>query len=252
MFGLIGAGCSGDDDDDARPVPPPRPTTSSTIVVDYSGVFLNPVAGVTTTSVRDRGFMVLRGTVESSSGPLASATVRIEHILQSGEPVVTDVTTNADGRYELRGVPGGRYRIRAFKPPTHAPEEPVITFLAEFDEHEIDLDVRAVGGIEVAADAAPDAPVVGAPVNVVVQVAVRQVGTDATVRTLPQAGLPVTLQGIGAWVPASLTPGSAPPPTVAGTTDANGQVRFALACTRAGDPWPVRALHAGLRAGTSP
>ncbi len=180
--------------------------------------------------------MVLRGIVESSTGPLAAATVRVERILAEGEPVVTDVITNAEGRYELRDVPGGRYRIRAFKPPTHAPEEPVITFLAEFDEHEIDLDVRAVGGLEVAADAAPDAPLVGAPVNLVVQVAERQVGTDAAVRTVPQVGLPVTLQGLGAWVPAAPAPGSAPPRTLAGTTDASGQVRFALACARAGDP----------------
>jgi hypothetical protein len=234
LFGLI-AGCS-DDDDDASPVPPPRPSTTSTIVVDYSAVFLRPVAGVTTTTVRNTGSMVLRGTVRSPAGPLDGATVRVERIQASGDAVVTDVTANADGRYELRGLPGGRYRIRAFKPPSHAPEEPVITFLAERQEHEVDLDVRAVGGVAVAADIAPDAPVIGAPVNLVVQVAVRQVGTDAAVRTVPQGGLPVTLQGFGTWVPAALAPGSALPATLSGTTDADGQVRFALACARGGAP----------------
>src|SRR5690606_1191562 len=103
-------------------------------VVDLSGVALPVVAGETTSTLRETGTARLVGTVTGPDGPVAGATVRIERLV-AGREVRTDVTTASDGRFALDGVPGGRYRVRAFLPPDLAQTAPELRFVADGGEH---------------------------------------------------------------------------------------------------------------------
>lgn len=238
---LVGA-CS--DDDSAEPDPDRRETTT-TALIDRSGIALAPVPGETTTTIRETGSARLVGVVRGPQGPVPGATVRIERIVH-GRELRRDVATGADGRFVLEGVPGGRYRVRAFAPPSLAQLEPELRFLADAQEHSFDLVVDDHSGLVVRSSAAPQAPTVGDPVNVVVQVAERQVDGDGIVRTVPLAGLPVQLTGLGRWVLRSESPGGSSgttsttfqstSSTASARTDGNGRARFELQCVSAGQP----------------
>jgi hypothetical protein len=185
-------------DDDADPSPTTRETTSTSLV-DHSGVVLPGVGGETTTTLEEKGTARLVGTVTGPAGPLGGATVRIDRFV-GGREVRHDVVTAADGRWELRDVPGGRYRVRAFQAPTYAQSEPELRFLADDEEHSFDLTVEDQRGIVVRADVAPDEPLLGGDVNLVVLVVERTVSPDGVVRSRPLDGTFVELVGLGRWV----------------------------------------------------
>jgi len=239
---LLAGACSGDEGAD----PAPRPeVTSSTVPVDRSGIVLAPVGGVTTTSVVERGSARLVGVVRGPSGPVAGATVRIERFAADRE-VRTAVVTGPDGRFVLEGVPGGRYRVRAFQAPRYVQLEAEVRFLADRAEHEFDLVVEEQGEIVVRASAAPSPAVVGFPVNVVVQVAQRAVDGEGIVRLQPLAGTSVTLTGLGRWTLRSGGSGFEAP----GRTDSGGTARWELQCDDPGDPGLAVRIPV-LRAGTA-
>lgn len=245
------AACTGGSDD-ARPTSTTRPTPSTSIV-DLSGVALPVVAGATTSTVIETGEARIVGTVTGPEGPAPGATVRIERLTAGGE-VRTDVTTDGEGRFALEGVPGGRYRVRAFLPPTLAQTAPDVRFLADREEHRFDLRMEAHHGVHVLADVAPDVPTVGAPVNLVVRVVERQVDADGIVRAVGVAGARVRLTGLGAWTAPgqTTTTSTAPRQTTSSTstsatappgsadlearTDPAGNATFTLVCQRPGPP----------------
>jgi hypothetical protein len=245
---LLAGGCS--DDDDAEP----SPTTESptrTSIVDYTGVVLPGVGGETTSTIDETGTARLVGTVTGPRGPVAGATVRIDRLV-AGREIRKDVLSAADGRWELRGVPGGRYRVRAFLPPVYAQLQPEVRFLADGEEHSFDLVVEDQRGIVVRPDVAPDQPALGGDVNLVVLVVQRTVSPDGIVRSEPVRGAFVQLLGLGRWVlrddgdgptDTTLLPGQ----TTSTTVDASGSdsgaflsdagtATFELRCARAGDP----------------
>jgi hypothetical protein len=251
--GVIVAACSGNGED-AAPEPidrTPRPTTTR---VDHTGVVLGVVPGETTTTVAASGRAAIVGSVRGPGGSVGGAVVRIERLAPGGPS--TDVVADGEGRYELRGVPGGRYRIRAFLPPTLTQAQPEIRFLEDAVEHRIDLEVADRSGPVVMARAAPDPPLLGEAVNLVVQIGTRRVDGDGVVRTEPVPGLQVELSGLGAWQLASASPtttttttrpGGGPPftttttapagpSTATATTDDAGRARWSLVCRRAGPP----------------
>lgn len=235
LLGL--ASCS--DDEDAEPAPDPRVTTS-TAIVDRSGIALAPVAGETTTTIREKGSARLVGTVRGPSGPAAGATVRIERFV-AGREIRNDVVTGPDGRFALEGVPGGRYRVRAFQPPTLAQVDSEIRFLADGAEHEFDLVMEEHSGLVVLASSAPEPAQVGLPVNLVVQVTQRQVDADGVIRTSPVTGVRLELTGLGRWVmrgSATGAGGSSSSERVAPSviTDGAGRARWELRCEAAGEP----------------
>ena len=260
------AGCTGGGDD-SGPTSTTRPSPS-TSVVDRSGIALAGVAGETTTTIVETGSARITGTVSGPSGLVPGATVRVERLV-AGREVRTDVLTGADGRFLLDGVPGGRYRVRAFLAPALAQTTPEVRFLADDEEHAFDLVVEDHGGVAVLADAAPAQPLVEGPVNVVVRVLNRTVDADGIVRSVGVGGASVELTGLGRWnvrddrAPAS-TPGSPtsttlastttsttrPPSTVAARTDGAGQVRFELRCDAPGDPGLV--LRVPIRQAAAP
>ncbi len=241
---LLAASCTGDDDD-AGPAPTPTDVTTPTSLVDRSGVVLRPVGGVTTTSIQEQGRARIVGTVRGPTGPVAGATVRVERVLVGGRTAPTDVATGPDGRFELAGVPGGRYRVRAFLAPSLAQTTAEVRFLADGEEHQLDLVVEDQRGLVVRADVAPDPPTVGAPLNLVVLVTSRQVDADGVVRATPVAGREVELGGLGRWVALAAAPAGGADPDPDGPTgsatqvlriDAAGRVRIELRCVAPGLP----------------
>lgn len=189
------AACAGDDD--AGPSPTTRPTTS-TSAVDLSGVALPGVGGETTSTIDETGTARLVGTVRGPGGPLPDAVVRIDRLV-AGREIRRDVRTGPDGRWELRDVPGGRYRVRAYLAPSYAQTTAEVRFLNDGKEHAYDLVVEDQRGVLVRADVAPDQPTVGNAVNLAVLVVRRVVAEDGVVRSTPVAGELVELLGLGRW-----------------------------------------------------
>jgi len=174
----------------------------------------------------------------------------------------SEILTGPDGRFLLGGVPGGRYRVRAYVPPNLAQIEPEVRFLRDGEEHTFDLRVEEQGGVLVRADVAPEPPVVGQAVNLVALVVSRTVGADGIVRSLPVTGVTVELAGLGPWTlrddrtattttttttrDATSTSSSSSSTTTTTTirsapsstarTDSAGRVRFELRCNQAGPP----------------
>jgi hypothetical protein len=195
-------------------------------VIDYSGVLLPGVGGSTTSTIRTRGQAALAGIVVGPDGPVPQATVRVERLV--GDQVRrTDVVAGADGRYSVRGIPGGRYRVRAFLPPTFAQVDPELFFLADRDERRVDLDVERFEGLTATAAVAPNPPVVDQPVNLVVQLAARSVDGDGVARVVPQGGRRIELLEPTRWSLVS---------DAVQITDGGGRAVYELRCEVAGAP----------------
>jgi hypothetical protein len=239
---LLAGACSDDDEAGRGPTRPDEPTTT---IVDYSGVALRGVAGETTTTIDDTGSASILGTVTGPAGLLPGATVRIERLVGS-QVVRHDVVSGADGRFELRGVPGGRYRVRAFLAPALAVTAPDVRFLQDGQEHAFDLLLTDQRGVVARASVAPDPPYLLEDVNLAIVVASRSVDPDGIVRSVPVPGVRVELDGVGAWGLRSSDDGRGPPPRGSTTTqgvspqsttaftDALGEVRFELTCLQPG------------------
>lgn len=249
VVALLAVACSDDDGGDAGPTP--RPTDGPpTSIVDYSGVALARVPGeTTTTGPLATGSASIVGTVSGPGGVLPGATVRAERIVE-GDDIRTDVTVGPDGRFELRGVPGGRYRVRAFLPPGFSMLRSEIRFLRDGEEHTFDLALEEQRRVVARASVAPDPPYVGEDVNLAVVVAMRSVDVDGVVRSVPVRGLQVELTGLGAWTLWTEVPVRTPlqprattttttffrAPSPIAFTDGFGEARWKLRCDLPGDP----------------
>lgn len=200
----------------------PPPTTAAP---GETAPTLPGVAGTTTTiTPPNEGNARIDGIVVGPAGPVGGAVVRVERFLPEATQVV-DAIAGPDGRYELEGIGGGRYRVRAFRAPAFAQATAELLFLADGEDRALDLTLEGFADPRVRLVAAPNPPFVGQPVNVVVLVSDRVVDDDGTVRTGPLSGVTVTLQASGPFT--SLGPTS-------GTTDRSGQVAFGFECTAPG------------------
>lgn len=241
---LAATACSDDSGDDGgsgrKPIERPP-------VVDYSGVALAKVPGTTTTvGPAETGRARILGSVSGPGGLIPGATVRVEHLVQ-GEPVVRDVLTGPDGRYVLDGVPGGRYRVRAFLAPALAMAKPVIRFIEDAKEATFDLAMEDQRRVVARAAVSPAVPYLDEAVNLSALVATQAVDGDGIVRSTPVPGLRVELTGLGAWdlrTGGSLRPPTDPRGTTTTTqapsairfTDASGTATFELRCQSPGPP----------------
>ncbi|SRR5581483_1659418 len=202
-------------------LPPEPPSTAPS---DLTGVQLPSVRGTTTTiPPRVAGTAHVSGTVLAPQGFVAGATVHFEHI--ASETVSFDVTAGPDGRYDAPNIAGGRYRVRAFLPPSFAQTDPEVFFLADGEQHPLDLHVDTFTGVAVTSAVAPDPPLFGEPSSFVVRVATRTVDGNGIVRAQPVVNANVTLIGTQGW-------------SVTGTsstfTDGNGDAAFTLTCRAPG------------------
>lgn len=167
----------------------------------------------------------ISGTVEGPDGPVAGATVEVERLL-GGNAVQVLVTSGPGGGWQLSGVLGGRYSIRAWLAPSLAQPSPASFFLVDGSTRSVTLVVQSFAAPLVQSAIAPYSPVVGEPSQLIVQVSALRVQSDGTVVNRPEAGVSVQLGGSGGW---DVTP---PDPA---TTDSKGQVSWLLTCTSAGN-----------------
>ncbi|MHB8669595.1 MAG: carboxypeptidase-like regulatory domain-containing protein [Acidimicrobiales bacterium] len=222
---LVATGCSGGRHDTG-----PGPTvaeTSTTAAPDYSAVDVTPVRGTTTSTIsKGPGGAHLSGTVNAGpDGPVAGATVHVERLVGDGV-VATDVVTANDGSWHLDLIPGGRYRVRAWRAPDLAILEPVIFFLNGTETRAVNLDLSRFSGATAAASIAPNPPIVGADAQVAVQVRATSVDTSGVVRAVPEPTVRAEL------VPSGNLGVVSPNPQL---TDGRGEARWTVHCQAAGD-----------------
>jgi hypothetical protein len=202
---------------------PLQPATSAPS--DLTGVQLAAVDGTTVPSeVRGTGTAHLNGRVNGPQGPLAGAVVRVEHLV-SKEPPHLDVVSAADGTWDLPGIAGGPYRVRAFLAPSFAQLEPEVLFLPDGQQQSIDLVVDAFSGISVLPAVAPDPPQLNRPTSVALRVTRRTVDGEGVVRADPVVNASVTLTATPGW--------SVDGPSAA-TTSLDGDAVFTLECRSVG------------------
>lgn len=243
---VVATACTGGDDGDAAPTVrhEERPPA-----IDYTGAHLAGVPGTTTTTgVAETGTASIVGTVTGPGGLVPGANVRVEHLIGRGS-IIRDVSTGPDGRFSLPGIPGGRYRVRAFLVPALAGAKAEVRFLEDGKESVFDLTVEDQRKVVATAGVAPSVPYLYEGVNLSVLVATQAVDADGVVRSTPIPGLRVELDGLGAWslrrddvlrTPlqprATTTTTTALPPSTTSFTDSFGVVRYALQCDSVGPP----------------
>lgn len=224
------AACGGDDPfaplADPGDVPDVAPSTTAPL--GSSGFVLPTVPGSTTTTslALGPGPARLRGRVSGPDGPVAGATVLLERLV--GDAVAARaVTAGPDGGWDVGDVLGGRWRVRAWRPPDLAVGRSEVLFVEAGAPVEVDLALDRLGGNRADVAVAPSVPEEDVPVNVRVRVASRVVDADGVLRDRPQPGIPVTLTGSGAWSLGGSNPA---------TTGADGSVVFTITCRSAGAP----------------
>jgi hypothetical protein len=201
--------------------PAPPPTTAAPGAARPS---LAAVGGTTTSTVPPNvGRARIAGVVNGPQGPVPGAMVRLERAV-GGETQVLDLQTGPDGRYDAAGIGGGRYRVRAFLPPTLAQPTGEVLFLRADEDRALDLAVEAFGEPSLSLAFAPDPPLLDQAVNVAVRVTGRLVDPDGVVRTSSVAGAVVSVGTSGGMTPTSSSSAS---------TDGDGQARFTYRCEAA-------------------
>ena len=227
FFGALLGTCR---DPQPRTLPEPSGTASTdaapvTTDPDFSLIGLPAIDGrTTTTPPATAGPATIKGVVEGPDGRVPGAIVRAERLV--GDVVQPfEVRTGDDGTFSLARVPGGRYRVRAFLPPSLAMGDPEIFFQPAFETREVRLRLERFTGFSVTSDTAPGQPVVGGGVNLAVRVSERRVGDDGIAREVPLPGVLVQVSSSG-WT--ELDPGA----TL--VTDGDGIAVFQYRCDRVG------------------
>lgn len=257
---------------DSGLLPPPSSTSStsapaSTTSIDYSQIALDAFPGQPTTSAPiSVGNATIRGAVSGPEGAVAGGTVRIERIV--GDVVQrTDVGTDDAGGFILSGVPGGRYRVRAFQAPRLTMMDVEVFFLEDGSDRELRLDTEVYEGLAVRGSTTPANPIVGQGVNLAVRIAQRTVDGDGVGREAPMAGVAVRVRTSG-WVvldeqraTTTTTTTTVDPdddtdededddgaPSGGGATrvtDADGVIVFQFACDRVGSTTATAIIGSG-------
>lgn len=244
---LAGLVLSTSRDPQPRTLPPPSSTSSTapaapTTEPDWSLASLPVIeGGTTTTAPRTDGFVTLRGRVTGPDGPVPGAVVVADRLVDDAVQRF-EARAGGDGAYELAGVPGGRYRVRAYLPPTLAMPDAEIFFQRDFETRDLDLRLEAFSGVVVRASVAPRTPVDGRGVNLAVLVAERRVGDDGIAREVPVGGIPVRVTASG-WTGVD---GGA-----ARTTDGDGIAVFQFRCTGSGSVSATALVGAGSTTATT-
>ncbi len=135
------------------------------------------------------------------------------------------MSTQADGTWKVAGIKGGRYRIRAWRPPDLSLLTPQILLVGATDNPSVTLALMAYNGQSVVAAVAPTPPQVGQVTTLVVQATQQAVGGDGVVRAGPLVGSNVLVLAAGNVVLTGTNPGP---------TDAGGRLALLLTCATAG------------------
>lgn len=228
LVALLVAGCASGPDVDPLPEPK-RPKgvqpTPTTVFEELGAVGLPRARGATTTSVPlGPGTTTITGIVDGPDGPVPDAIVVLERLVGDGV-VRTVVPTGPDGNWNLANVLGGRWRIRAFKPPSLAQAGTTVQFLSGRTPPKVVLRVDRHEGVVIDRALAPNPPVVGSATSLTIQVGLTAVDENGAVQTKPQVGEFVQLVGAqSSWSSDAAT----------GVTDGSGRVTFRLVCRQPG------------------
>ncbi len=185
-----------------------------------------PVASPSPPPSMTGGTARLGGTVTGPDGPVPGATVRVERHTADGV-TARDLTTGPDGRWTLGRAIGGRYRVRAWLPPTLAMASSQVLFVDAGSEVDLDLTVAPL-------DPEPRAGIVSGG-----DIYVGLTGTVAvsiTTESMAEDGLVVVAGVADATVTVTAGPEVELAPAAIGLTDADGVVRFTVRCLQAGVP----------------
>jgi hypothetical protein len=192
---------------------------------DLTGAPVNGVGGHPITSVvLGPGQATLSGIALGPDGPAGGVTVHIERLV--GDLVGSfNVTAHADGTWTMPGILGGRYRVRAWRPPDLAMTTPQIFFLGGTDNRSLSLQLARFNSGNVAAALNPNLPVVNAASNLLIQLTTQTVDANGVVHSAPVPSASVQLAG-GAQMTIS-NPNPA-------TTTAKGEAIWQVVCQVAG------------------
>lgn len=177
----------------------------------------------------------LVGAVVGPEGPVPGATVRIERLF--GDAVAsTTVTTDASGQWSLAAINGGRYRVRAWRPPDLAALEATVFFLTATETKDVGLAVVRHGGESLVTSLSPERPVQGQPATLVVTLSAASIDAEGVLRTRGRPNVGVQL---------APGPGLVLESAAAAVTDGAGRAAFAVRCTAAGSQPVASAVIAG-------
>lgn len=240
---LLAEGCRGSDEEGApatsaptTPPPTEAPATTAASTTTLVTVPGNPRPVTTLSSAIGPGTASLAGTVSGPEGPVAGATVRVERLV-GDDVAATTVTSDAGGQWALSSVNGGRYRLRAWRPPDLAMLRPTLVFVEATGNMSVPLAMARYGEGNAVATFAPGPPTADKPATLVVTVSNGGIDGEGVLHASPRPGVTVQLQ-----VTAGLT--LEPPDTT--VTDGSGNASFTVRCAPPGPP-AVTAVVEGAR-----
>lgn len=178
----------------------------------------------------------LTGTVTGPEGPVEGATIRVERLVRD-QAAATTVTSGPGGQWTLDAVNGGRYRLRAWRPPDLAELQPVLLFVAATEIKPITLTMARYGEGNATAAFTPNPPVVDQPAALVVTVSNGGVDGDGLLHASPLPGVPVQLV---------VTGGMALESTDTLVSDGAGNASYQVRCIQPGAP-AAAAVVANVR-----
>jgi len=207
---------------------PPEPALALPQRRDTRGVALPrvaraPVADKTVIEFSG-GTARLLGTVEGPEGPVAGSVVRLDRAIDDQSDFI-DIATGEDGTFEVTGLPGGRYQVRAWRQPDLAMLESFTAFLRDGEEATFTLTLLTqTTDLELKGFTDAGQFKLGARPRFGVTVRSSTVGSDGRVYLQGAPGQLVTVQTGGALANQQLTM----------VTDAQGVAVFSVACVRSG------------------
>ena len=202
---VVAAGCSADSGRDIETLRNPTRTTLEPYVEphfdDTRDVTLAPVppgAPLAFPVTIRGGDASLTGTLVGPDGPVPRGRVRLERFVGEASAVL-EVATNAEGRWNAKGIVGGRYRVRGWRMPDLAMNSSTLLFLGAEEDGSVALEATAQGGVDVQAAILTPSPTIDAAVNVTALITRHQVDGDGVVQGIPLTGTVATLASGAGW-----------------------------------------------------
>ncbi len=240
---LVAGGCrgSGDERTPATTVPTPPPTEAITTTMAATTTLVtvpgNPRPVTTLSPALGPGTATLGGTVSGPEGPVAGATVRVERLV-GDQVAATTATSDAGGQWTVSSVNGGRYRLRAWRPPDLAMLRPTLVFVEATENKAVALGMARYGEGNAVAAFAPGPPTADKPTTLVVTVSNGGIDGEGVLHASPRPGVTVQL-----LVTAGLTLES--PDTA--VTDGAGNASFTVRCAPPGPPAATAVVEGARR-----
>ena len=227
------AGCRGSDGDPEPTTLPPTtpPTEAPTTTLPPTTTTFTTLPGkprpvTTISSELGPGTATVAGTVTGPDGPVTGATVSVERLV--GDSVaVTTVNSGPGGQWSVPSVNGGRYRLRAWRPPDLAMLRPTLLFVEATQTTNVALAMSRYGEGNAVAAYTPEPPTADRPATLSVTVSNGGIDSEGVLHASPRPGVVVQLA-----ITAGLTLES--PDAV--TTDASGNASFVVRCAPPGPP----------------